>query len=56
MEELSEVIQLVEAALKESHKHQLQAEVIATALISLRDNSSLTIREALSIGLNEYDI
>ena len=49
-------IKAVDHALTEAKKHGLEVEVIAWALNAMKKDNTLTIEQALSIGLEEWDI
>lgn len=55
-EDLQRVIERVQTTLIESSKSVLQNEVIATAMIYLKENPEVSIQEALYIGLVDWDI
>lgn len=55
-EDLPRVIERVQTTLNESGKSGLQSEVIATAMIYLKENPEVSIQEALYIGLVDWDI
>ncbi|MGV8961866.1 MAG: hypothetical protein ACOH2V_00545 [Candidatus Saccharimonadaceae bacterium] len=46
----------VRDAIREAEQQELESEVIATAMISLRYNLALTVEEALKDALYEWDI
>ena len=53
-ENLLGVIQIVGNILEAASDYNLGVEVIASALIALKENPSISIDEALDIGYNEW--
>jgi len=55
-EDLATVIESVSAAMDDAIQYNLVAEVIATAMIYLKENPNASIDEALDAGLSDWDI
>jgi hypothetical protein len=55
-ESLAEVVPLVNGMLQQAVYYELEAEVIATAMIYLQEHPESTIENALRVGLNDWDI
>lgn len=53
---LDETIEIVDIAFKSAAGYGLQVEVIASAFIALQNNPDLTILEAISAGLLDWDV
>jgi hypothetical protein len=54
MENTITVLNVVHDALKIASDYNLEAEVMAYAMIFLKDNPKITISEAIQCGLNEW--
>jgi hypothetical protein len=55
-EKLGETVKNVGNVLILAEEFGLQGEVIATAMIYLKENPGATIEEALQVGLQDWDI
>ena len=49
-----EDLQYINSLLDEAAEYGLMSEVVFTALQSMKENTSLTIQEAIQIGYNEW--
>ena len=55
-ESLDHVINYVNDVLVVAGKYDLEVEVIATAMIYLKENPEASISDALSTGLSDWDV
>jgi hypothetical protein len=55
-ESLLETMDNVSAALKIAGKYDMDVEVIATAMIFLKENPDASIETALNAGLGDWDV
>ena len=55
-ESLEDTINYVKIALSAAEKYHLEIEVIATAMIFLKENPKLSIITALAVGMADWDI
>ena len=55
-ESLSDTISYVNLALSAAKKYHLEIEVIATAMILLKQDPKLSIVTALAIGMADWDV
>lgn len=53
---LSETMDNVKMALAIAGERKLEIEVIATAMIYLKENPEASINEALEVGLSDWDV
>ena len=53
---ISDAIELVAEAFDKAKEHDLECEVMATALVFLKDNPDRSIEEALAAGLEDWDV
>ena len=56
MENLRDTIYMVGEAIEKARKYGLVEEVIATALIRIKEDPSITPEEAMQYGLEEWDL
>ena len=55
-ERLEIAVTNVATTLKFAEKHGLEAEVIGTAMVYLKENPDATISEALRVALSDWDV
>jgi len=55
-ESLADVVRNVNDTLKAAGKFGLEVETIATALLFLKENPTMTIEYALHVGLQDWDV
>jgi len=53
---ISDAIELVAEAFDKAKEHDMECEVMATALVFLKDNPEKSIEEALFAGLIDWDV
>jgi hypothetical protein len=53
---LTETMDAVANTLKFAGEHGLETEVIATAMLFLKENPDAEINEALNVGLSDWDV
>ena len=53
---ITETMDDVAQTMKFASEHGLETEVIATAMLFLKENPEATINEALHVGLNDWDV
>ena len=53
---ITETMDDVAQALKFAGEYGLETEVVATAMLFLKENPEATINEALHVGLSDWDI
>lgn len=52
----AKLIGIIHTVLLNAADYGLEAEVVATAMIYLKENPKATIEEALEVGLQDWDI
>lgn len=55
-ESLTEAVLNASEALDQAKKHDLEAEVVATAMIWLKENPDKSIFQALEVGMGDWDL
>lgn len=55
-EDLAEIVDKVMFVLCKASHYDLEAEVVATAMVYLKENPDASIETALSVGLSDWDI
>lgn len=55
-ESLSETSENVMYCLQAASKYGLEVEVIATAMVYIKENPDKSIEDALNVGLSDWDI
>lgn len=53
-EEITKSMDVVASALHEAAKHNLQIEVVTWALKYMKEDPTISIEEAITMGLNEW--
>jgi hypothetical protein len=52
----ADIAEYIADCLHHAKVHQLEAEVVLWALIAMRDNPKLTLEEAMTAGMVEWDL
>lgn len=55
-ESLMNAMESVNDALERAAKYKLQNEVLGSAFMALKENPTLSINDALEVGLQEWDV
>jgi hypothetical protein len=53
---LEEVVEMVTDVFKQCEPWHLEIEVLAVALYALKNTPEMSIKQALNVGLNEWDV
>lgn len=54
--DLTDMIEVVYESMERATKYKMQVEVVASAMIHLKQNPSATIEECFEAAFNEWDV